>query len=428
MVIRIFMQKLKRFFLSRYAWCIVLCGCAVYGTTLGALGYTVGNFFLPISREFGCGIGEVSLYVTINSIVIALFIPLTRAFTARHMRLSLSLGAGLLVLALLGMSQVKSLWQLYGCAVILGAGSGFFNGATVPTLIDSWFYKKKGTALGICLSSAALIGAIMNPVLSGIIAASSWRSGYLFLAGLVAVVLLPLMTLVIRPDPASMGLKPYGFDPAAAPAQSGKRADNALTGLSMKEALATFPFWAMMLMAPAFSIGFGLTSHLPTYASSIGIGASAGAILTSASLVGGMLGKLTLGMLNDRFSTRVPLCAAQLCVVLGVGVLFVSQGSPLLLGLGALIFGYGSCTTALMPAMLTSALFGQRDYNRILTWFTTSSSLLGGFGSTLYGLLYDAAGDYISSMLVCMAVASLCLLLGLASLWVAGKKDYAGRI
>lgn len=225
-----------------------------------------------------------------------------------------------------------------------------------------------------------------------------------------------------------MGLKPYGLDPAAAPAQSGKRADNALTGLSMKEALATFPFWAMMLMAPAFSIGFGLTSHLPTYASSIGIGASAGAILTSASLVGGMLGKLTLGMLNDRFSTRVPLCAAQLCVVLGVGVLFVSQGSPLLLGLGALIFGYGSCTTALMPAMLTSALFGQRDYNRILTWFTTSSSLLGGFGSTLYGLLYDAAGDYVSSMLVCMAVASLCLLLGLASLWVAGKKDYAGRI
>lgn len=48
MVIRIFMQKLKRFFLSRYAWCIVLCGCAVYGTTLGALGYTVGKFsFCP---------------------------------------------------------------------------------------------------------------------------------------------------------------------------------------------------------------------------------------------------------------------------------------------------------------------------------------------------------------------------------------------
>lgn len=137
MVIRIFMQKLKRFFLSRYAWCIVLCGCAVYGTTLGALGYTVGNFFLPISREFGCGIGEVSLYVTINSIVIALFIPLARAFTARHMRLSLSLGAGLLVLALLGMSQVKSLWQLYGCAVILGAGSGFFNGATV-SFVATW--------------------------------------------------------------------------------------------------------------------------------------------------------------------------------------------------------------------------------------------------------------------------------------------------
>ena len=51
-----------------YAWLIVLSGCAFMGTTLGALGYTVGNFFLPVSRELGCGVGDVSLYVTINSI------------------------------------------------------------------------------------------------------------------------------------------------------------------------------------------------------------------------------------------------------------------------------------------------------------------------------------------------------------------------
>ena len=39
-----------------YAWLIVLSGCAFMGTTLGALGYTVGNFFLPVSRELGCGV------------------------------------------------------------------------------------------------------------------------------------------------------------------------------------------------------------------------------------------------------------------------------------------------------------------------------------------------------------------------------------
>lgn len=414
------MQKVKSFFLTHYAWCIVLCGCAMYGTTLGALGYTVGNFFLPISREFGCGLGQVSMYMTINSITIALFIPLTRSFTAKHMRLALSLGAGLIIAALIGMSRCMALWQLYACAILMGAGSGFFNGATVPTLIESWFAKGKGTALGLCLSSAALVGAIMNPLLSSIISASSWRNGYLFLAGLVTLILLPLMAFVVRPNPESLGLSACGSGSAqteSAPAEK----ETSFTGLSLQKAVRTFPFWAMMLIAPGFSIGFGITSHLPAYASVIGIGASAGSILTSASLIGGMLGKLTLGILNDRFGTRVPLCAAQLSVITGVGILLASQNSPLLLGIGALIFGYGSCTTALMPAMLTTTLFGQRDYNRILTWFTTSSSLLGGFGSTLYGLLYDYSHAYTSSMIVCISVAVLCLLLGLLGLYIAKK-------
>lgn len=419
------MKKIKSFFLSHYAWCIVLCGCAIYGTTLGAIGYTVGNFYLPISQELGCGLGQVSMYVTINSITIALFIPLTRSFTAHHMRLACSMGAILIIIALLGFSQCHTLWQLYACAIVLGAGSGFFNGATVPTLIENWFSKKKGTALGICLSSAALVGAIMNPILSTIISTVSWRAGYLFLAGLIALILLPLMLFVIRPAPASLHLSPYGHEKDSS--QKKQESNPSLKGLSLQQAVRTFPFWIMMFIAPGFSIGFGITSHLPAYASSVGIGVSTGAILTSSSLIGGMFGKLTLGMLNDRFGTRTPFCIAQLSVITGVGILLIGQSSPLLLGIGALIFGYGSCTTALMPAMLTTTLFGQKDYNRILTWFTTSSSLLGGFGSTIYGLLYDGSGNYVSSMIVCIAVAMVCLLLGLAGLYVSNRRKYAGR-
>lgn len=394
-----------------YAWRIVMCGCAFMGTTLGALGYTVGNFFLPVSRDLGCGIGDVSLYVTINSITIAFFILLTRRLIERHMRMALTAGALLIVIALVGLSCSTALWQLYLWAVCLGAGSGFYNGATVPALISSWFRTKNGLALGICLASAAFIGAAMNPLIATVIDHFSWRAGYLVLALTAGLLLLPFTVFVVRPDPQSLSMQPYGD--AAAPDVSASRV---LHGATLGQAVRTPAFYLLLLVAPGFSMIFGLTSHLPAYADSIGLGASVGASLTSASLIGGMLGKLTLGMLGDRFGAKTPLAVAQLAVVSGTALIAGGRIAPFLLLPGALVFGYGACTTALMPAMLTSAVFQQRDYSRILSWFTMSGSLVGGFGSAIYGFLFDGSGNYWSSIFLCAVVSVACLCLGLLAL------------
>lgn len=404
-----------------YAWLIVLSGCAFMGTTLGALGYTVGNFFLPVSRELGCGVGDVSLYVTINSISIALFIILTRRFVERHMRAALTTGALLIVIALVGLSCSTALWQFYLWAICLGAGSGFYNGATVPTLINSWFRTRNGMALGICLASAALIGAVMNPLIAAIIERFSWQTGYRFLALTAALLLLPFTVFVVRPSPQSLSLRPYGEAHAVvAPAA----AEAPVSGATLGQAVRSPAFYLLLFVAPGFSMIFGLTSHLPAYADSIGLGTSIGAALTSASLIGGMLGKLTLGMLGDRFGARTPLAVSQLAVISGTLLIALGPVSSLLLVPGALIFGYGACTTALMPAMLTSAVFGQRDYNRILTWFTMSSSLVGGFGSTIYGFLYDGSGNYASSIALCLGVSCCCLLFGLLAL-ARGRRQFS---
>lgn len=387
-----------------YAWVIVWCGSCFFGTALGVLGYTVGNFFLPVSQSLGCGVGAVSFFVTLNTLAIAAAIPFARKLVEQNLRKALLAGATIVCLSLVGLSQCRELWQFYVGSVALGIGSSFFAGVTVPTLINRWFHRKNGTALGICLASAALIGAIMNPILAQIILRFSWQVGYGFLAVVSALLLFPPILFGVRDCPQSMGLLPYGYE--------GETSRPVRTGMEASAAIHSPAFPALLVLAPCVGAIFYLTSHLPTYAQLHGMAEGAGAFLTSASLVGAMLGKLTLGMLGDRLGPRAPLFLSQGCVILGVSLMLGAPHSlPALLG-GSLIFGYGACTTALLPAILTQAAFGERDYDKLLSYITMSGNLLGGFGNSIYGALYDLSHAYTLPMLLCIGLSLLVLVCG----------------
>ncbi len=402
-----------------YAYMIVLSVCAFYGMMLGLLGYTVGNFYLPISNELHCGVGEVALYSTISGFVMAFLIPIFRSFTEKNINLALSIGSILMVVSLIGFSRASAIWHFYIWSIIMGAGNAFYNGATLPSLIKRWFAEKSGTALGLGLAFAALLGAIMNPVIASIIGKIGWRGGYIVLAFLVAVLTLPFSIFVVKSDPVRMGLKPYGYKDNNESSQIKTES----TGPLLSEAKKMPEFYLLLLACPMFSLGFGFTSHLAAFGSTVGLSPTLGAALTSASLIGGMLGKLSLGMLGDRFGARVPFSLAQLCVVGGVSLVYLGKIIPILFVLGTFLFGYGACTTALMPAMLCSAVFGNRDYNKILTWFTTATSFVGGLGATIYGFLYDFNGNYNLGMIFCICIATLCLILGSIALSKKGARS-----
>ena len=51
----------------------------------------------------------------------------------------------------------------------------------------------------------------MSPVMISIIEEVGWRTGYLILAAVSAVLVLPCMLFVIRYRPADRGMLPYGF-------------------------------------------------------------------------------------------------------------------------------------------------------------------------------------------------------------------------
>ncbi len=81
----------------------------------------------------------------------------------------------------------------------------------VPLLITNWFDKRQGTAMGIAAACGGIGGACSSVLLSNIIMSMGWRAGYLGMAAITAVCILPATFLLLKDHPSQKNLLPYGF-------------------------------------------------------------------------------------------------------------------------------------------------------------------------------------------------------------------------
>lgn len=394
-----------------YAWIIMFCGCCIVGIQLGVFAYTIGNFYLPLSQELNVGVGSIALYQTMSAFAGALTFPTaTKLMNKYGMRKVLTISTISAALAYAAMSQVNSLWQVYLCAIWMGASGAFYGGATVPGMINNWFAKNNGTIYGICLAVGALCGVVANPAIAAVIKATSWRSGYLAIALITAAVMLPVSLFLVSSRPEDKGMKPYGADEVERKGES-KNVERKVTGVPAEAAFKSAAFIATLVCVPCFGIVYNITNHITTYASVIGLGATFGATLTSVSLIGSTLGKMTLGTFSDKKGAKAAITLAELLAITGLIMVILSRniGSWLLV-LAVFVFGYGASTTSLMGALLPRAVFGDRDYTKIMSYTSMSMSIGVGLLSPVYGYLYDWTGTYVTAFCFAMAIAVVCIL------------------
>ena len=398
--------------LFHYAWVIMICGCCIVGINLGVIAYTIGNFYLPMSLELGVGVGDVAFYQTMQAFASALTFPTARKLMHKYgIRKVLTCATISAVLGFCALSQVQALWQVYLAAAVVGAAIAFYGGVTVPLMINNWFKKNNGTIYGACLAMGAITGVFANPLISAIIGGNTWREGYLAIAAITAVVMLPVSIFLVRMRPEDMGMKPYGADDAAAEVKKDEPAAPVVkTGVPAEKAFKSVAFILTLICVPCFGVVFNATNHITTYASVIGIGAGVGATLTSVSLIGGTLGKLSFGRLSDVKGVRFAVTLAESCAILGLGMVIASTwvGSWLLFP-AVFVFGYGASTTSLMGALIPRAVFGDRDYDKIMSYTSTAMSIGSGLLCPVYGYLYDFTGSYLPSFAYAVGMALICV-------------------
>ncbi len=182
-----------------YAWVMLATGTTLIALNLGALS-SLPVFLKPISTEFGWARGATALAYTAAALAIGvggvMWGRLADRFGTRRIVL---IGAVTQPLAFYLLSHVTSLPRFYLLYILLG-GLGF-AAINVPIIanVGLWFSHRKGLALGILSSGGPLGQALIASVAASVVVAFGWRTAYLTLAAVYAVVSVPLALLVRTP-------------------------------------------------------------------------------------------------------------------------------------------------------------------------------------------------------------------------------------
>ncbi len=405
-----------------YGWWIVLAGGLISGAGVGILINCSGVFIKPVTEALGYSRGGFTLYTTIQSIVAMVSVPIYgeifRRFSIRKVML---IAATYCCAVYFCLSFATQLWHFYLLGAMYGLANSCITIMAVGTLINRWFYEKKGLAAGLAFSGSGVTAAIMMKVTTKVIAVHGWQWGYRVQA-LVAYALLLIATIfIVRDKPEDIGLVPLGAEKKMVDGVAPVR-----LGLTRAKALKTSTFY---IMAAGFffnsMIGMGINPHISACLTDIGYDGTFAATIISTVMLIMMFAKVALGMTFDKIGS----------VKAGFTVGFVLLMSSLLIlnaGVSAYIpwvfaafFGFGYATLSVPYSYLTSEIFGDREFSGIYSLATMMSSAGGAIGPVLSGTLYDLTGSY-RLVFILYAVFSVAIILLLTTAAKQGKaRGYA---
>ncbi len=397
-----------------YAFVIVGCCCLMMGVNVGLTFSCAGIFYAPVTQALGLSVGGFGLYMTAMYVASALMLPLAGRLLERYSARKLFTAASALNgVSLFLMGCMSSLIGFYVTGALLGISIAFLLYMSYPTLINRWFHTRMGLMIGICCAASGLGGIIFNPIGAWVISNYGWRAGYFTFAGIVLLIVTPLLALWLRDYPKDLGLKKFGeeVDKSVAGTQTEGQADS---GLTYSQVVRMPVFYALIIFAFIMMGCSTLNLFIPGYVEGAGFTLESASMAAACAMAGVTLGKLLLGYINDRNCTL----GVLLCTIGGAaGLMAIIWGSASLAIIlaGSFFFGWCYAGVTVQTAMLTKAVVGSKDYARIFSIISIALSAGGAVASGGWGLLADAT-SYNVSFITGAALLLIATLLGLYSL------------
>lgn len=384
---------------SRYAWLILLACIGFYAIPVGVVGNTSGIFITPVMEQFGWSRTTATLYMTLQPWVAALCTPFAGRILARYNpRWVLSIAVFVYGLATVWTSFATHPWQWHVYGVIYGVTCSFFMFLAVPTLINAWFSKDTGLAIGISSAALSIIAAVFSPFGQKMIAAQGWAHTRLVF-GLIITVVPTLLTLAfVRKDPASIGVQPWGGAP------KGTAARPTGPGATLAQARKIPAFYLLILVAGLLVFSAAFFQQIPSFAATGKLGAAAGAMAVSIVMIGGTLGKFLLGWMTDHLGTKLTGVFAGVCGAVGLLLAVVSGSSAIVFYIGMAVFGVGYAALTVVSPMLARESFGTANYPQIYSWVSTGIFVFSGLAALTYARIVDLTGSFTPAFVLVIAL------------------------
>jgi MFS family permease len=393
-----------------YGWWITAAGAVLVMFGYGTWTYSYGNFFTPISTEFGWSRATTSLAYSFSRVEGGIEGLITGPLTDRFgPRFVIRLGWTMMAMGFFLMYFINSFWMFilsYTVFLSLGGNTGLY--LPLQTAVAKWFYKRRGLALGILTSGGAIGGSILVPITAWLIMAYGWRRAVIPLA-IAAAVLGWGLSFVIKPHgPERYGLnidgsktEPVIANVSSHTAETDIKVDE---GLTLKEAVKTPAFW---MVALAFFFGQSALSaiivHEIPFLEDMGISKVVAASALGTMTLMSAPARLSGGWLADRWNVKH--IYAVSCVVQAIGLFIFSQATSMLwVWIFVVIYGssYGIRIT-LEPA-IRGKFFGRKAFGAIYGYINSFAVFGSVFGSYFAGWVFDTTGSYEIAFLTIAAM------------------------
>lgn len=272
-----------------HGWYIVAAVFVITTTTSGLAFYNLSILLAAFVAERGFPVALASSATATFFIAAGIGGVIAGRLIERiDARIVIATSAVVGALALASLSQLRETWQLYLFHVVFGLAHGASGLVPVTTLVARWFNARRALAFSIASTGLSFGGILVAPV----VALSIERMGlsgaapYMGLAFFLGIV--PVTILVLRPNPAAMGLAPDG----ATAAQLARSAPQ--PAVSYSEAWRSRYFYAVSI-AYLFLLGaqVGAIAHFYRLASvrdGVATAALALGVMATSSTVGRLAG------------------------------------------------------------------------------------------------------------------------------------------
>jgi len=300
-----------------HGWKLVgALSCILFFTAGGGL-YVFPVFIGSLRQEFGWSMTEISGSAAVFAIAMGFSNPLVGSLFARFgPRKVMFFAAGMSVLTLLAYAGLQNLAMLY----IVSLFSGFAVAATTilpaQTLITNWFRAFRGRAMGLTMLGIGAGGLALPPFNELMIRLVGWRVAWVVAAGILLAIVVPLIAVFVRAQPADLGLK---VDGATAGEQGGEGSESFIVGLTVKRAVATPAFWLLFSIFVLQLVGVSaMNFHFVPFATQqAGFEPQQAAFYYGMAVGFSIPGRLGFGWLADRWRPERLLAISFLLLALG---------------------------------------------------------------------------------------------------------------
>ncbi|MCI4427897.1 MAG: MFS transporter [Burkholderiales bacterium] len=403
---------------SPYAWARLLASLLMM--TIGGSGMYAVTVVLPrIQQEFGVARADASLPYTLTMIGFGVGGVLMGRLADRFGVITpvllgtFGLSGGFIVAGLAGSLSQFALAQglLIGA---LGTSATF-----APLVADTalWFTRRRGIALGICMSGNYVAGAVWPPIVQHFVEAAGWRATYIGIGVFCLVSMLPLALMLRRRPPAlaQVASPPAAAAPASQALPAPPAAERPL-GLSpgMLQSL-------LCVAGVACCVAMSMPQvHIVAYCGDLGYGAARGAQMLSLMLGMGVVSRLASGWISDHIGGLRTLLLGSVLQGVALLMFLLDNGVASLFIISAM---FGLFQGGIVPsyALIVREYFTPRQAGARVGVVLMATLLGMALGGWMSGAIFDATGSYRAAFLNGLAWNLLNVSIVLTLLWRARR-------